>query len=92
MLYWLSNHTNSDVPLWDAAVSAFAWAGMWLMAHRKMENWIFLNISNSIAIPLLFYKGLQVYALLSVFLFIMGVSGYLKWKKIIENEHELAKA
>lgn len=92
MLYWLSNHTNSDVPLWDAAVSAFAWAGMWLMARRKMENWIFLNISNSVAIPLLFYKGLQVYALLSVFLFIMGVSGYLKWKKIIENEHELAKA
>ncbi len=34
MGYWLMYYTNSDVPIWDAAVSAFAWAGMWLMAKR----------------------------------------------------------
>ncbi len=61
MLWWLKYHTNSDVPVWDAAVSAFAWAGMWLMAKRKMENWIYLNISNILAIPLLLYKDLYIY-------------------------------
>lgn len=86
MVYWLRFHTNSDVPIWDAIVSAFAWAGMWLMAKRKMENWIYLNISNVIAIPLLFYKELYVYAGLTIFLFIVGVSGYLKWRKIFKNE------
>ena len=86
MSYWLRFHTNSDVPLWDAGVSAFAWAGMWLMAKRKMENWIFLNISNSIAIPLLIYKELYIYAGLTIFLFIVGTSGYFKWRKIIKNE------
>lgn len=86
MVYWLQNHTNSDVPIWDAFVSAFAWAGMWLMAKRKMENWIYLNISNVIAIPLLFHKGLYVYAGLTIFLFVVGVSGYIKWRKIIKNE------
>lgn len=86
MAYWLKFHTNSNVPIWDAFVSAFAWAGMWLMAKRKMENWIYLNISNVIAIPLLFYKELYVYAGLTIFLFIVGVSGYIKWRKIFEDE------
>lgn len=86
MSYWLRFHTNSDVPFWDAGVSAFAWAGMWLMAKRKMENWIYLNISNLLAIPLLFYKELYLYTGLTLFLFIVGTSGYFKWKKIIEHE------
>lgn len=88
MAYWLNFHTNSDVPYWDAIVSAFAWAGMWLMARRKVENWVYLNISNTIAIPLLVYKELYIYAGLTVFLFIMGVSGFIKWRKIIKNERE----
>lgn len=86
MFYWLKYYTNSDVPYWDASVSAFAWAGMWLMAKRKMENWIYLNISNIISIPLLIYKGLHIYAGLTVFLFIVGISGYLKWRKIVRDE------
>jgi len=93
MSYWLRFHTNSDVPLWDAGVSAFAWAGMWLMAKRKMENWIFLNISNAISIPLLIYKELYIYAGLTIFLFIVGTSGYFKWRKIVKNHNrELAPA
>ncbi len=85
MAYWLKFHTNSNVPIWDAVVVSFAWAGMWLMAKRKMENWIYLNISNVISIPLLFYKELYVYAGLTIFLFIVGVSGYIKWQKIFKN-------
>lgn len=88
MAYWLSAHTNSDVPIWDAALASFAWAGMWLMAKRKMENWIFLNISNLIAIPLLIYKELYVYSGLTVFLFIIGVLGYLEWQKIYKNAQQ----
>lgn len=86
MTFWLKNYTNSDVPIWDASVSAFAWAGIWLMAKRKMENWIYLNLSNIIAIPLLFYKELYIYAGLTIFLFIVGTSGYFKWRKIVKNE------
>ncbi|MEZ4971548.1 MAG: nicotinamide riboside transporter PnuC [Flavobacteriaceae bacterium] len=94
MVYWLRYYTNSDVPIWDAAVSAFAWAGMWLMAKRKMENWIYLNISNLISIPLLLYKELYIYAGLTVFLFAVGTSGYLNWRKLIleDNNGQPAQA
>lgn len=88
MAYWLNYHTNSDVPYMDAAVSAFAWAGMWLMARRKLENWVYLNISNLIAIPLLAYKELYIYTGLTVFLFIVGTSGYFKWRAIIKKQEK----
>ncbi|MEC3966098.1 nicotinamide riboside transporter PnuC [Flagellimonas halotolerans] len=88
MAYWLAQHTDSDVPYWDALVCAFAWAGMWLMAKRKIENWIYLNISNFISIPLLIYKELYIYAGLTAFLFAVAISGYIKWKKIIAHERD----
>ncbi len=77
----LKYFTPSTVPHWDAWVSATAWAGMWLLARRKIENWILLNISNAFAIPLLFHKQLPLYALLTVFLFIVAVQGYFAWRK-----------
>ncbi|MEO5563089.1 MAG: nicotinamide riboside transporter PnuC, partial [Chitinophagaceae bacterium] len=78
--------TPSTVPVWDAWVSATAWAGMWLLAKRKIENWILLNISNFFAVPLLIHKQLPLFAALILFLFIVAIFGYFKWKKIIPQE------
>ncbi len=86
----LKNFTPSTVPFWDAFVSATAWAGMWLLAKRKIENWILLNISNAVAIPLLFYKHLLLYAGLTIFLFIVAVQGYFEWKKILRKQNTFA--
>lgn len=79
--------TDSTVPVWDAWISATAWAGMWLLAQRKIENWLWLNVSNAFAIPLLAYKGLHLYALLTLFLFIVATFGYLDWRRIIRRQH-----
>jgi len=86
----LKHYTDSDVPLWDAFVSATAWAGMWLLARRKIENWIFLNISNFFAIPLLIHKKLPMFALLTTFLFIVAIFGYLEWKRILNKKYKQA--
>ncbi len=83
--FFLTHFTDSDVPILDSLVSAFAWAGMWLMARRKIENWILLNVSNIIAIPLLIHKYLYLCAVLTAFLFIVAISGYLEWRKIIKK-------
>jgi nicotinamide mononucleotide transporter len=77
--------TESTVPLWDAFVSATAWAGMWLLARRKLENWILLNISNFAAIPLLFIKNLPLTGLLTLFLFFVAFQGYYSWKKEVHS-------
>lgn len=86
MYFVLHYATDSNTPIADAFISSVAWSGMWLLAKRKIENWIVLNISNMAAIPLLFYKHLPLTALLTVFLFVIAVLGYLKWKRIMKVE------
>ncbi|WP_026955532.1 nicotinamide riboside transporter PnuC [Algoriphagus vanfongensis] len=86
LYFFLVTFTDSDVPVIDSLVSSTAWAGMWLLAGRKLENWIWLNISNAIAIPLLFYKGLFLFGLLTSFLFVVAILGYLDWRKILKKQ------
>ncbi len=86
-IFYLTHITDSDVPIWDSIVSAFAWAGMWLMAKRKLENWILLNISNIISIPLMIHKDLYLYAILSLILFCVAISGYFNWRKILNENN-----
>lgn len=83
LFVFLSHFTDSDVPVMDAFVSSTAWAGMWLLAKRKIENWILLNVSNFVAIPLLFYKELYLFACLTLFLFVVAISGFIQWRKIM---------
>lgn len=84
----LSKFTDSDVPILDAFVSSTAWAGMWLLAKRKLENWIWLNVSNLVAIPLLLYKQLYLFSILTLVLFVVAIFGYLDWKKTLDASNE----
>lgn len=82
----LKKFTPSTVPIMDAWVSSTAWAGMWLLARRKVENWILLNVSNLFAIPLLFHKHLVMFSVLTLILFIVAIFGYFDWRKIAKGE------
>ncbi|MBI1769988.1 MAG: nicotinamide mononucleotide transporter [Bacteroidetes bacterium] len=82
LYFALITFTPSTVPVWDAWVSSTAWAGTWLLTRRKVENWILLNVSNAFAIPLLFYKELPLFAVLTIFLFVVACGGYIDWVKI----------
>lgn len=79
----LVNFSDSNVPVMDGFISAMACGGMWLLAKRKVENWILLNISNFVAVPLLFYKHLYLTAFLTIFLFIIALFGYASWRKAV---------
>jgi nicotinamide mononucleotide transporter len=82
--------TDSTVPVWDSFVSSTAWAGMWLLARRKIENWVLLNISNLFAIPLLFHKNLPLFGMLTLFLFVIAIWGYFEWRNIYREENKPA--
>lgn len=77
----LKQFTTSTVPFLDAFVSAVAWAGTWMMIKRKVENWLILNISNLVAIPLQFYKGLELTSLLTIIYVVIAIQGYFAWRK-----------
>jgi nicotinamide mononucleotide transporter len=88
LLYvFLITATPSTTPVWDAWVSSTGCAGMWLLARRKVENWIILNVSNAFAIPLLIYKDLKLLAILTAFLFLVACFGYFDWRKIAHGHN-----
>lgn len=78
--------TPSTVAVWDSWVSATAWAGTWLLARRKVENWVVLNVSNVFAIPLLLQKQLPLLAVLTFFLFVVACFGYFDWRRLALRE------
>jgi nicotinamide mononucleotide transporter len=82
LFFFLVQFTPSEVPLWDAWISSTGWAGMWLLARRKVENWVVLNVSNAFAIPLLIQKQLPLFAVLTAFLFVIACIGYVDWTKL----------
>lgn len=86
--YILKAFTPSTVPVWDALVSSTAWAGTYLLARRRIENWVVLNISNLFAVPLLFIKQLPLFALLTIFLFVIAIFGFFDWQKIYSKERQ----
>ncbi|MDB4924489.1 nicotinamide riboside transporter PnuC [Mucilaginibacter sp.] len=88
----LKNFTASTVPVWDAWVSSTAWAGMWLLARRKLENWVLLNISNLFAIPLLWQKQLVLFSALTLFLFVVAIFGFFDWRSIWKKEQLINNA
>ncbi len=89
LVFVLMNFTDSDVPIWDALTTCFAITGMWLMARKKLENWIAWIITDIISIPLYFYKGL-VLTSVQFFLFtLLALAGYLAWRKSLEREQTI---
>lgn len=70
----------------DTLTTAIFFVGMWLMARRKVENWIFWIIGDIISVPLYFYKGLTFTSLQYLGFTIIAIFGYLAWKKSLNKE------
>lgn len=77
---------------WTAYVDTFTtglfFVGMWLMAKRKIENWIFWIIGDIISVPLYFYKGYSLTSIQYFVFTIIAFYGYIEWKKILNNSQQ----
>jgi len=81
------NHWTAYV---DTLTTAIFFVGMWLMAKRKIENWIYWIVGDIITVPLYFYKGLTFSSILYFILTIIAIFGYLSWKKHWNNSKAIA--
>ena len=70
----------------DTLTSALFFVGMWLMAKRKIENWILWIFADIISVPLYFYKGLTFSSLQFLLFTIIAILGYIEWKKILQKK------
>ena len=73
----------------DILTTAIFLVGMWLMAKRRIENWIFWIIGDIICIPMMIYKGLGITSIQFIVFTVMALIGYFEWKKdrLINNSN-----
>lgn len=81
VIYHLFDKWNSWTAYVDTLTTALFFVAMWLLARKKIENWIFLLIGNFISIPLYFYKGLIFTSFQFILFVFISILGYRAWKK-----------
>ena len=69
----------------DTVTTAVFFVGMWLMARRKIENWVYWIIGDIISVPLYFYKGFTFTSFQYLIFTFIAIAGYLAWKKSLDN-------
>ena len=74
----------------DTLTTAIFFVGMWLMAKRKIENWIYWIVGDIISVPLYFYKGFTFTSLQYLIFTVLAIYGLIAWKKYLNNTPETA--
>lgn len=80
-IYQSFDKWTSWVAYVDTITTGIFFVGMWLMARKKLENWIFWIVGDIISVPLYFYKGLTFTSIQYFVFTIIAIYGYLAWKK-----------
>ncbi len=70
----------------DTFITGLFFIGMWLLAKRKLQNWLYLIAGDIIAIPLFFYKGLIFTGFFTILLTVIAIFGFFTWRKILRSE------
>lgn len=85
IVYHIFDKWTSWTAYADTITTAIFFVGMWLMAKRKVENWIYWIIGDIISVPLYFYKGLTFTSFQYLFFTILAIQGYFAWRKMINK-------
>lgn len=78
----LHHFTNAYAPFPDSAVLVFSIIGQMLMMQRRVENWGFWLLVNTIATPLYFSRGLHLTAVLYAGFWINALVSWRNWHKL----------
>lgn len=85
-IYTYFDKWNTVTAYIDTVTTAIFFVGMWLMAKRKIENWIYWIIGDIISVPLYFYKGFTFSSFQYLIFTFIAISGYLAWKKSLDKK------
>ncbi len=83
--YVLANYTNSDVVWLDSFTTALSVVGMWLLAHKYVEQWLSWIAVDIVSAGLYVYKELYFTSVLYAVYAIIAIFGYLKWKQMMKE-------
>ncbi len=85
--YWvLVTFTNSNVPVLDAFTNALSFVGLWALARKYVEQWVFWIAVDVVSSALYVYKGIPFKGGLYALYVVIAVMGYYKWIRMMKEE------
>ena len=75
-------YTQAYSPFLDSTVLVFSIIGQILMMQRRVENWAFWLLVNTIAVPLYFSRGLHLTSLLYAGFWINAIVSWRAWHRL----------
>jgi nicotinamide mononucleotide transporter len=86
IFFILTKYTDSAVPKFDSFTTALFIAGMWLMAVKKIENWLLWILGDVLVIPMFAVKGLAFTSVQYIVFLVLAIMGYFEWRKRLQPE------
>jgi nicotinamide mononucleotide transporter len=74
-------YTNASLPFLDSFLTSVSLVAQWMIARKKIENWLLWIFADVIYIPLYIYKELPLTAFLYLVFLVMAIKGFIDWKK-----------
>lgn len=79
--YFAKHYSTQVLPYLDAFITSFSIVATWMVAKKKIENWLFWIAIDSAAIILYANRGFYLIAFLYFIYTILAAMGYYSWRK-----------
>jgi len=79
--YLSSTYTDAKFAYMDSFIMVFSIISTWMVTQKVLENWLYWIVIDSVAIVLYWNNGYLATVILFTLYIILGLFGYIKWKK-----------
>jgi nicotinamide mononucleotide transporter len=87
ILYFiLTGFTDASMPIFDSFTTALSIVASYLLAHKKIENWLYWLIADMVYVYIYIDRNLYITALLYLVYLGLATYGYMYWRKLSLNE------
>ena len=84
----MARYTDASFPYWDASILGLSIVAQFLLARRRLENWLVWIAVDLLAIGLYWTKDLYPTAALYFVFLILATVGYFNWRRIYKKSLE----
>ena len=89
LAWFLSNYTDSTVPITDAFTTSLSIVATWMLARKYAEQWLAWMVVDVVCVGLYAYKGLIFYPVLYAVYTVIAIFGYRKWLRLMKEQNKV---
>jgi len=92
MGYAFDRYTDAALPYWDSAITVLSLVAQWMVAKKRLENWLFWIVVDVLAVGVYFAKQLYPTAALYGVFLVMAIAGLRAWQKAWVKQQSMSTA